>query len=121
MAIIALTYENGVNKTRYFSWVGLGQGDSGQPAECPSYMDKTLQVFGTFGATLTIQGSNDPRVASDPNNAVWFTLVDPHERDVTATSAKAEVLLENPRFIRPLVTGGDGSTDITAIMCARKG
>lgn len=121
MAIITLGEEGGVNKTRYFSWSGLGMEDSGQPAECPSYMDKTMQVFGTFGATVTMQGSNDPRVKSNPGSAVWFTLVDPHERNVSFTAAGAEVLLENPRFIRPLVTGGDSFTDITVIICARKG
>ncbi len=103
------------------TWV-LANGDTGAPIAFASYGDKTMQIFGTFGSggSVTLQGSNDPRVVSDAGNAVWFSLVDPQGNAITKTSAAGEALLENPLYIRPSCTAGDGTTSLTVILCARK-
>lgn len=95
--------------------------DTGQPWELSSYSDKTVQIFGNFGGTasVSIYGSNDPRVVSDPANAVWFVLTDPSSTAITKTSAAGEQIIENPRWIRPVVTLGT-TPSITVIIQATK-
>lgn len=97
---------------QYVQWENLANDDTGQPVlRFSEGADKTVQVFGTFaGATLTIEGSNDPRVVTDADNAEWFTLSDPQGLPLTFTSAKGEVILESPRYIRPSVSSGAGAS-----------
>lgn len=120
MAVVNYIPEKGVSTSMYITWI-LRQGDTGQPFECPTFSDKTVHFFGVFGADVGLQGSNDPRVKTDPDNASWFNLIDPHSNVITTNAVKGEVILENPRFIRPIVTGGDGNTLINIILCAKKG
>lgn len=122
MAIITLSaYNEGT--VQYITWYPLANGDTGEPLQKAAHLsDKTMQVFGTFGSggSVTMQGSNDPRVMTDPSNAVWFTLVDPQANAITKTSAAGEAILENPRYIRPTVTGGDGTTALAVIIAATR-
>lgn len=135
MAIVDFTRETprplpGVESV---TWV-LANTDAGQPIAFSNYSDKTVQVFGTFGSggSVTLQGSNDPRVLVDyaagtpkgSETAKWFTLKDPQANAITKTSDGAdsgEAILENPLFIRPNCTAGDGTTAITVILVGRKG
>lgn len=120
MAIIEATrFERG--NAIVFNWAALANGDTGNPIVIPSFGDKTVQVFGTFGSggSVTLQGSNDPRVITDPANAVWFALTDPQANAITKTSAAGEAILENPLYVRPSVTAGDGTTALTIIICAK--
>lgn len=86
--------------------------------------DRTVQCFSptaTWGsATLTLQGSNDPRVESDPANAVWATLRDPGGTALTFTADALGVrsILELPTYIRPSKAGGTGET-VTVIINGR--
>lgn len=121
MAIVTFSAEND-GFCQYVTWAALANGDTGQPLlNASKYADKTVQIFGTFGASgsVTLQGSNDPRVVSDPSNAVWFTLTDPASSAITKTSAAGEAILENPRYIRPQVTAGDGTTSLTVIIASK--
>lgn len=122
MAIVPITptKPNDTTNARFIMWPNMANGDTGQPLEIQRYPDKTVHIYGTFGAggSVTIQGSNDPRVISDPSNAVWTTLTDPQANALTKTSAAIEVILESPRYIRPSVTAGDGTTSITVVICA---
>ncbi len=104
-----------------YTWAGLLNGDTGAPLQIPSMSDKTVHIFGTFGSggSVTLQGSNDPRVLTNPGSAVWVALTDPQGNAITKTAAAIEALLENPIFIRPIVTAGDGSTDLTVIISAK--
>lgn len=112
-----------VFKTQLIRWSGILNGDDGSPMAVASYSDKTMQIFGTFGSggSVTLQGSNDPRVETDPSNAVWFSLVDPQGNAITKTAASGEAILENPFWIRPVCTAGDGTTNLTIIICAKEG
>lgn len=96
------------------TWTGLDNDDSGSPVELIDYPDKTATITGTFGAggTIVIQGSND--------GTNWFTMTDAQSAAVSKTAAAMELLVEAPRYIRPLVTAGDGTTSLTVqIMCRR--
>lgn len=97
-----------------FVWAALDLDDSGIPIECVDYSDRTVAITGTFGAagSITMQGSND--------NTTWFALTDPQGNAVTKTAAAMELLMEAPLYIRPLVTGGDGTTSlIVKLLCRR--
>lgn len=95
------------------SWSGLLNGDDGAAADWVNYSDRCFQVTGTFGAggSCTIQGSND--------GTNWAPLADPQGNALTFTSQKIEQALELPRFVRPVVTAGDGTTDLTVTLCMK--
>lgn len=120
MAIISYTAADDLVKQKcaYVTWVLPTNGDTGQPLEACFFSDKTVQAFGTTVTALTMQGSNDPRVITDPGNAVWFTLSKSDGSDLTLTSAGGELILENPRYIRPL---GTTVTACTVILCLKSG
>jgi len=68
------------------------------------FQDRTIQVLGTFGgATVTIQGSND-------DGTTWATLTDPLGNNLAFTAAGIKSITELPQYIRPLLSGGSGSS-----------
>lgn len=98
---------------RQVLWEGLLNGDSGDAQQVGQMSDKSVQVVGTFGTggSINIEGSND--------GTNWEILVDPQGNALTFTSAALEQILENPRYIRPNVTAGDGTTDLDVYLYAR--
>jgi hypothetical protein len=96
------------------TWTGLANGDTGSPYEGADFADRTMQVSGTFGAggSVNLEGGND--------NATWAILTDPQGTAITKTAAGLEVIEENPRYIRPNVTAGDGTTSLTVTVWARR-
>lgn len=105
------SYE-GIVKIR---WAGLLITDDGAPAGFAQSADRSIQVLGTFGAggTVVIEGSLD--------GVNWETLTDPQGNNLsfTGTSKKLEAISEMTEFIRPRVTAGDGTTNLTVILLAR--
>jgi hypothetical protein len=87
------------------TWANLTSGDTGQPLAYSNLADKTVQVFGTIAGTLTIQGSNDPRVLTDytnnTNTAAWATLTDNLGNPIVFGAAGLKLIAEAPRYIRP--------------------
>lgn len=101
------------NKGQYvYTWTGLLNGDDGVWIEIPDKSDMTISVLGTFGVggTLLFEGSNDKT-----NEVV---LSDPQGAALSFTAVGVRVIQENPRFIRPRVSAGDGTTDLTLIINA---
>lgn len=99
---------------RLVTWTGLANGDDGAPVEWVDFADRCVQVTGTFGSggSVTIQGSND--------GTNWATMADPQGNALTVTSAKLEQVLELPRYVRPIVTAGDGTTSLAVTLCMRR-
>ena len=95
-------------------WTTLDSDDSGAPIELVDYPDMTVAITGTFGAagSITMQGSND--------GTNWFALTDPQGNAITKTAAGMEIVVEAPRYVRPLVAGGDGTTSLTATLLCRR-
>ena len=85
-------------------------GDGVQLARAP---DKTVQVFGTFGASasIAIEGSND-------DGTTWFACHDITNSVITLSAAGAVLVIENPKLIRPVLSNGDGSTDVDVYLVA---
>lgn len=96
------------------TWTGLDSDDSGSPVELVDFPDKTVAITGTFGVggSITMQGSMD--------GTNWFALTDPQGNAITKTAAGMELIVEAPRYVRPLVTAGDGTTSLTATMLCRR-
>lgn len=97
------------------AWEEIPNGDSGAPLEMPGSNVRSVQVGGTFGAggTVVIEGSND--------GTNYVTLTDPQGNAISKTSAAIEAIQEVPRYIRPRVTAGDGTTavDVHLILVRR--
>lgn len=100
------------------TWTGLTNAstDDGTPFDTLDYADISIQVFGTFGVSgnLRIEGSNEATPTT------WATLNDPQANALDFTAAKMEQVLEMPRWIRPRITNGDGTTSLTCVLWARR-
>jgi hypothetical protein len=82
----------------------------------PGWSDRSVHVFGTFGgATVTIQGSNE----LVPTNWVTLAAAGDATEDMTYTANDIKQLLEVSRWVRPLLSGGAGSS-VTVLMLARR-
>lgn len=99
---------------RLVTWAGLLNGDDGAYLEWVDFADRCIQVAGVFGTggSVSVQGSND--------GVNWVILADPQGNPLTFTSGRIEQVLELPRYVRPLVTAGDGTTNLTVTLCMRK-
>jgi len=112
MAVINANHASHGGGVHAVTWPALANGDTGEACDVVALPDKTVQVVGTFGTggSITMQGSND--------GTNWATLTDPLGNDITFTATGLKTLLENPLYIRPIVTAGDGTTSLTAILAA---
>lgn len=89
------------------TWVSLIAGSlDGAKVELPEWSDNCVQIVAntTGSATCVIQGSND--------GTNWGTLYDAQGTALsfTATGAPKQIV-ERPRYIRPLLSGGGGTED----------
>lgn len=89
------------------TWTGLLNGDNGDAVDTSGLPIKTVHVYGTFGTggSISIEGSND--------GSNYHVLTDPQGIALTFTAAAIERVSENPRYIRPRVTAGDGTTNLS--------
>jgi hypothetical protein len=120
MAVVAPSVLQLDVKAVEIRWASLGNGDTGGPVSLPHYPDKTVQVKGTFSTGGTVEMEGAPETA--PAAGDWGGVHDPQGTlisiGVGATENDPLVLAENPRVIRPNVTAGDGSTDVTVVVIA---
>ena len=96
-------------------WPSVQAGDTCQPVDYDTHADRTVQITGTFGgASVAVQGS----LEEVPVN--WSVLTDPQGNDLNLTASKIEMVVENTAFVRPAITGGDGSTDLNITLFMRR-
>lgn len=119
MATIPYTYtaDPGSNddSIAIYSWPLLTTTDTtGAPIGIVAFADRCVQVTGTFGSggSISVQGSND-----GTNYAI---LKNAQGTAVTFTAAGIQQVVELPRYMRPIVTAGDGTTSLTATLVARR-
>lgn len=120
MAVIPFSIAQGtpLDGMVVITWAALVADDTGQPMAYSSSADKTVQVFGDMGGEVLIEGSNDPRVVSDPDNAVWFNLTSNLGNDLSFAAAGGALIAQAPRYVRP--RAASGVTDATVIIIANK-
>ena len=102
-----------VDHATLVTWSGLLNGDDGTRVTLSDFPDRTVQFLGTFGTggSVSFEGSND--------GTNWLVLTDPQGNAITKTAASMEFVTETPLYVRPRVTAGDGTTDLTVILFAR--
>ncbi len=106
---------SGDGSVQMFTWASLTTTDNdGSPVEWTPYADRCVQVTGTFGAggTVVIQGSND--------GSTWATLNQAQGSAASFTGAGIRQIVETPRYVRPNVTAGDGTTSLTVSLIMRR-
>lgn len=74
----------------------------------------TFQVTGTWGVggALVIEGSND--------GVAYFTLNDQANVALTLSANALKTVRDQPLYIRPRVTAGDGTTSLTVVAALQK-
>lgn len=124
MAVVAQVVtelESLYGHTASIVWTPLANGDTGDPLAASGSPDRSLQVFGTFGAggSVAVEGSNEaakPAVGA----ASWVPLHDPQGVAIVFTAAGIKEVLEVTGWVRVRVTAGDGTTALTAAMVIRR-
>lgn len=115
MATRSYTRTEPTNDLILYAWSGLLNGDDGGPQRQTASGDRVVQVLGTFGAggTVIIEGSTD--------GGNWFQLRDPSMSLISFTSAGLKAITESVPILRPRVTAGDGTTNLTVMISTRRG
>lgn len=111
MAVVPLIAKYIQNGVLFATWLNVLDDDTGEPLEAAYLADKSVQVEGTLGVggSLSIEGSND--------GTNYSVLTDPAGNALTTTAVNYLVqILENPRYIRPHITIGDGNTDLNVYL-----
>lgn len=93
---------DGITRT----WAAMPNGNQGD-AGGGNYLEASFTATGTFGAggSVRLEGSQD--------NVNWFAL---SPAALTAAGIFAPLgAAEHPKYIRPSVTAGDGTTAITVV------
>lgn len=95
------------------AWSGLLNTDDGAPVEMVPYADRSVQVNGTFGTggNCRLEGSLD--------GTNYYPLTDPQGNALDVGAAKIEAVSELVRWIRPRITAGDGTTNLTCTLLVR--
>lgn len=101
------------DKVITWTWAGMTNGVDGSPASNAEHADRSVQVFGTFGVggQVTLFGSN--------NLNDWSPLTDPQGNNLVISQAKIEQITECVLYVKPVCTGGDGSTSLTVVILGR--
>jgi hypothetical protein len=87
-------------------WQSLVNDEEGEPIAFAQFTDKSVQVAGTFGgASVSFLGSND--------GVNYSVLTDPQGNALSFIGPKIKLVSEATAFVKPVVTGGDGSTNLT--------
>lgn len=95
------------------SWGPMAAGDTAQPLKYQQWVDRSLQVEGTFGgATVTLGGSNS-------GNA-YPSLTDSLGNTISMTVAGIKQVNEVTAYIKPVIAGGDGTTSLTFTITCRR-
>lgn len=118
MAVVKVSVERIANGVLAYRWL-LANGDTGMPVCIPAASDKSVHVSGTFGAggSISLRGSNKavPVVATDP----IMTAGEGGANPITKTAEGIEQIQENPQWIWPHVTAGDGTTALQCDVVAK--
>jgi hypothetical protein len=104
-------------------WENLAADEDGAPfTGSIENGDRCIQIAGTFGgATLTWQGTNFLPPDSGSAYTNWVTLTDPQGNNLAGINTpRIETVLEIPAASRPLIVGGDGTTNLTCVMFGRR-
>lgn len=91
--------------SQIISWFGLGADEDGKAVEVSSAVFKTFQVQGIYGgASVQLEGSID--------GENFHALTDHQGNGIRKIGNSIESVVENVRWVRPLIQGGNKETKI---------
>jgi hypothetical protein len=93
-------------------WSGIQVGDTCDPCYLLEFADRSAQFSGTFAATISMAGSND--------DANYDACTDLAGNVIAVTAAGIKGIAEFTHRLKPILTGGDGTTNITVTVVARR-
>lgn len=104
-----------------YVWTGLLNGDYGEAISVPALADRSVQMLGALGTggAISMYGSNkvNPDLTTDTD---WGVLNDPQANALVLTALKFESIQEPSVWLRPKVTAGNGSTNLSIYLMLRK-
>lgn len=109
---------NALSPAQQVEWSAIANAGDGTPINVADYDDISFQAYGTFGAggSISLEGSND---LTAPTNFYILTARG-GTAAATMTAAGLKSINENPLWIKPAVTAGDGTTAIDCIVFGRR-
>lgn len=114
---VSATVEHFGTQAVRITWKGMKSGDVGEPVCYTLHQDRSVQVQGTFqGASVSLQGTNF-KLEEDH----FTSITDMRGNDLVIMSEKIEQIEDCTFAVRPVVIGGDPSTDLTVVVFARGG
>lgn len=91
------------------SWIGLGKDEDGKQVDISAALFKTVQFNGNYGgASVQLEGSID--------GTNFHVLTDPQGNALRKSNNAIEYVMENVRWIRPAVQGGNSDTKIDVLL-----
>src|SRR5258706_4000685 len=95
-------------------WTPMKFGDTAQPIVSGALVDHSIQCEGLFGAgtNIQIQGSNDGQN--------YHALTDPYSNTINMGSAQLRQTTEDTVWIKPVISAGDGTANLTITVCIRR-
>lgn len=117
MATVAKTDQPYLQSHHVVTWAGLTTTNAdGAPTGYASngMGGVTFQVAGTIGAgfAMVVEGSND--------GVTYYTLNDQANTAINFTALGLKTVRDAPLWIRPRVTAGDGTTNVTVTAAFQK-
>lgn len=95
------------------SWASLASGDNGAAVQIGNAATISVQFSGTFTiTTVVLEGSND--------GTTYYTIDDIEGTAISKTAAGQMEVRDRPKYIRPRISVGGVSTDVTAVMYLSK-
>jgi len=110
MAVISQTTTSIGGGVAQIMWEALGSGDTGAPSSPLKTASAVacVQMTGTFGAAVVLEGSND--------GVNWSTLKDLQGNDISMTAAGLVDFSTAARYVRP---NAGAVSDVDVIMVVR--
>ncbi len=128
--LIPATVKRDSRSTITVTWPAMAGTSTGQAVDLSDYPDRNIHVFGTFGsATITLYGSDDPRVDTDriagtlfgSKTGSWVILTDTGLTNIAISSSDGlKPVLENSKWVSPVASGGTGTALTVVIQAQRK-
>lgn len=107
-----------------FYWAAMTTTNNyGDMVSLPGWGDRCVQLTGTLstGGAVTMYGSNIA-APNEANDNDWFAMNDAQGNSLALNSLRGEQIIECPLWVRPKITGGDGSTSLNvSLLLVRRG
>jgi len=113
MATINISQQDASGDKVTYLWETVTGGDVGEALEVNGHSSLVMavQMTGTIGATVTMQGSID--------GTTWASLKDTQGNDAALSAAGIIELSTAVRFIRP--SAAAGTSDVDVYLCVSRG